>query len=77
MKSLLKKDSRNMRNIKRKLVFKDQPDGDCLSCTWNAATEADDFHCLCPIAKISNRICIAKRQLVTESNVYDVLNDYE
>ena len=53
----------------RPIIFKDQPDGDCMSCRWNKATSDGSVTCGIPQTHLRNPICIAKLQLTIMGNI--------
>lgn len=55
-------------------VFKDQPNGKCFECKWNNSVD-ELLHCVCPMTHITNEICIQKRTMVIEQNIYNGMDD--
>lgn len=60
-----------MKKSKKRTIykFKDQPNGDCFKCKWNASAN-DSLDCSCPRTHMTNKICLAKVQCTLLHNLY-------
>ena len=58
----------------RNIVFKDQPNGQCIRCKWNMSND-EVLNCECPTTHITNYTCILKRTMTIQQNIYFVINE--